>query len=457
MDIKFILNCLETNNLDFADLDVALMCRTCTSQDSTTGSNIFSSSALMKRADGSVLNINEIVQTICGIEMTPGDGLPERICRACIKQFYTAFNFVSQVQSVDKAFQGYLSITRPPAEVVVARKPPPIKREPAVEMKQMRITHQKEEISSQMIVFQSQDQDEDPEILFEVEEEETEECPRGLQLSEGETESSWEGKRMAKKRRRKPHKFIKVTDTDPSDDEEAPEKPMRRRQLLEQDQYTTEKSSTSDEEEERDRPPPPRPKPVQIVVKKEPKQSIRKHLASPPKKVVRKEKEVAHHTQRFEEKTTVVEKSPSQSQIATIPSLQAIKALIKAAPAEEGGSFRCPVPPCDKTYQFKQSMVRHAKSAHGMGEKPRACSYCDKSFHRADDLTRHIRIHTGERPYACSMCPKSFKQSSELNEHKRTHTKDSTYSCTDCPKTFTTRMGLYQHRKKHEEGMNRSK
>ena len=55
------------------------------------------------------------------------------------------------------------------------------------------------------------------------------------------------------------------------------------------------------------------------------------------------------------------------------------------------------------------------------GERPYACTECDKKYIRGCDLKQHMWIHTGERRYACTECGKKFSRADILKKHMMKH------------------------------------
>ncbi|KAJ8925195.1 hypothetical protein NQ315_001381 [Exocentrus adspersus] len=69
--------------------------------------------------------------------------------------------------------------------------------------------------------------------------------------------------------------------------------------------------------------------------------------------------------------------------------------------------------PLVRTPPICQSPMTYAK------EKARKfeCDVCKKRFLGANDLRKHIRIHTNERPYVCNECGRGFRQAGSLKNH----------------------------------------
>ncbi|PYH98472.1 hypothetical protein BO71DRAFT_371179 [Aspergillus ellipticus CBS 707.79] len=57
--------------------------------------------------------------------------------------------------------------------------------------------------------------------------------------------------------------------------------------------------------------------------------------------------------------------------------------------------------------------------------RTRPCRVCNKTFSKAEHLTRHLRSHTLERPYTCTVCGKGYSRSDVLRRHEKSHENPS--------------------------------
>ncbi|KAH7348902.1 hypothetical protein BKA65DRAFT_397962 [Rhexocercosporidium sp. MPI-PUGE-AT-0058] len=52
---------------------------------------------------------------------------------------------------------------------------------------------------------------------------------------------------------------------------------------------------------------------------------------------------------------------------------------------------------------------------------PQQCTYCARSFTRAEHLQRHVRSHTKEKPFKCGACGKGYAREDTLIRHTKSH------------------------------------
>ncbi len=61
---------------------------------------------------------------------------------------------------------------------------------------------------------------------------------------------------------------------------------------------------------------------------------------------------------------------------------------------------------------------------------------CGKTFLRASNLNRHLKVHSKEKPHSCPFCGKTFLHLHNLKVHQKTHTGVRDHMCFECEKTF---------------------
>lgn len=84
-----------------------------------------------------------------------------------------------------------------------------------------------------------------------------------------------------------------------------------------------------------------------------------------------------------------------------------------------------------------------------------SCKFCNKPYHRNNELVVHERTHTGEKPYICEVCGNGYASSKYLKRHLFTHTGLKPFKCDLCERAFARPENMRAHRKLHEKASNR--
>lgn len=89
------------------------------------------------------------------------------------------------------------------------------------------------------------------------------------------------------------------------------------------------------------------------------------------------------------------------------------------------------------------------------GSRVYVCSTCGQQCDSPAHLKRHQVIHTNERPFACTECDKTFRRSDNLTAHLAalhgTRVDKSRYSCTICQEKFNFRSSFEEHLTTHTD------
>jgi hypothetical protein len=74
------------------------------------------------------------------------------------------------------------------------------------------------------------------------------------------------------------------------------------------------------------------------------------------------------------------------------------------------------------------------------------CNVCKYNTNRADNMRKHLLVHSEERPEKCEICGLAFKDRSNCLAHtKLVHSSLRPFPCTVCGKKFKTPKHLRQH------------
>lgn len=106
---------------------------------------------------------------------------------------------------------------------------------------------------------------------------------------------------------------------------------------------------------------------------------------------------------------------------------------------------------CGKEFFHMSSFSAHMRYVH-VGVRTLKCDICPRLFIDKSDLRKHMVIHSGTKPFTCPTCLKTFTHRHNMMEHRKIHDKDPTarkYKCSFCDSSFNRKSNLTKHLEKH--------
>ena len=105
---------------------------------------------------------------------------------------------------------------------------------------------------------------------------------------------------------------------------------------------------------------------------------------------------------------------------------------------------------CDKSFIHLSAMKKHNNIIHiGYSPEPNerfTCDQCGKSFKGKSGLKYHILVHTGIKDFKCASCNKAFTNRQSQTEHSLIHTAKNSFECKKCGSMLLSRSRLLNHR-----------
>lgn len=126
--------------------------------------------------------------------------------------------------------------------------------------------------------------------------------------------------------------------------------------------------------------------------------------------------------------------------------------LVHAISHSDVRSFICKL--CKKAYKHKNHLTHHTRKVH-TDQLAHQCPICEKCFDTNYLLNKHVTTYASQQ-FECLFCNKKFHKSNDLVLHEyRTHSCTD-YICYSCKKVLDTEENLKSHLEDHEDHLFRA-
>ena len=99
---------------------------------------------------------------------------------------------------------------------------------------------------------------------------------------------------------------------------------------------------------------------------------------------------------------------------------------------------------CEFAMPLAAKLNKHIIKKTGRRERPFKCNQCDHASHHANNLKKHMKVHSEERPYKCNQCDYAEKHLRNLTTHIGKH-EGIVYGCDQCPYKTSQKSNLKMH------------
>ena len=81
--------------------------------------------------------------------------------------------------------------------------------------------------------------------------------------------------------------------------------------------------------------------------------------------------------------------------------------------------------------------------------RPNKCNQCNFASAQANNLRRHLKMHSGEKSHQCKQCNFASAEKANLRRHLKMHSGDKSHQCKQCNFASAEKANLRRHLKMH--------
>ncbi|KXJ83435.1 hypothetical protein RP20_CCG006555 [Aedes albopictus] len=433
-----------------SDLDVENICRLCCEKKGRLRS------LFERKPANHSLSLQQMILDVTRLEVEPGDGMPQRICRVCASTLVKMHETIEGYRTNDLKLRQQLSALKPPQLIEI--------KEEEVEFEVLEDICKQDMIVNNICIKEEVDEEEyhDNEELDGVTEPA---LTDGVIVKKNESETDTADEAVKDDDEWMPDKNVQdAEDNEWNLDEEVEEKVIKRK--------STSKGSGLRRKRNPDEPP---------------KKYVRRHYRDPSAPRFSDFKcYICSGDSHGTAEALLAHLNSCHLDILPFTCTECVTetvvirtvVAVNSHKRQHMNPEKCPH--CDRRYSSKRGVDLHISMHHTGDNEPNpspcdycgkvcsskvalkihrrihtsgsACEICGKVFLERSKLRRHIQNkHEKLKKYECHFCQKKLASMSAVQNHIDTFHSSLEFKCSYCPKTFSSKLTHRYHEKKHED------